>query len=403
MRKTIKMLPVILFFSLTTAFAVWGGEGSVPEKAVEYLAEYYNIPEGASVNEMITSLGQEPLSSENPSDEEIIAAGIRIAGLEELALSYLNDQFPEKAVQTLEGEEVMVSSEYAPYAACALDLNLISADAPLDVPEFLYHCLEISGRGRHYLGRVTDDDLMCVLRSALEGFQLFDEETLSRLGNDIVLQGAATGYGLKYAGYDAHFLADYTLKYSHSDFRHAEQLIGLLRSENIDAYIQLEPKVSVYEYLPEWGDPGTPTPSYAVREAAEGRYLCYAVEYDLMIEFDSLEEKERFHELIEIYAKKYDTSFDSDGNLTAKLLAESWWQPLYSSATELENPEFNELTDNVIYDQDGLYSIHSFTLPEDTAAIETIVSMTAPELHVNPVTIYVNPAFMRYITGEDHQ
>ena len=261
----------------------------------------------------------------------------------------------------------------------------------------------MAGKGRHYIGRVDDDDILTVLRSTLDSFIIFDEETLTNLGTEIVLRGATTGYNLKYAGYDANFLEEYTLKYGHSDYTHAAQLIALMDSEGFDAYIQIEPKVSVYEYMIEWGEPGEPTPQYAVKQVSEDRYLCYAIEYDMMIEFENAAEKERFHSLIETYAKKYDESYDADGNLTEKLIAGAWWQPLYSSTTEMENEEFELLYDNVIYDASGVYSIHPFSLPDATQAIADVVAEVEPELTVSPVAIYVNPAFYRYITGASHQ
>ena len=127
------------------------------------------------------------------------------------------------------------------------------------------------------------------------------------------------------------------------------------------------------------------------------------VEYDLMIEFDSADDKEKFHGLIETYAKKYDDRVDENGDVTAKLLAESWWQPLYSSGTPMRNSEFQEMIDNTVYDRTGKYSIHTFTLPEGADAVVDKVGEIAPELTMSPFRIYVNPAFTRYITGEDHQ
>ena len=62
---------------------------------------------------------------------------------------------------------------------------------------------------------------------------IFDDEQLTELGTEIVLRGATTGYNLKYAGYDARFLEEYTLKYGHSDYTHALQLVALLDSEGI--------------------------------------------------------------------------------------------------------------------------------------------------------------------------
>ena len=340
------------------------------EKAEEYLFNYYGIEPGQeltpeNVNGMLGAVGGEPIKAEALSDGAVIEAGIKLAGLDELAQSYLNDAIPDKAAKVLEANGILTEEEYVPYVACAADLELYAKDTPFDVETFLYRCLEIAGKGRHYLGRVTDADLMEEMR--------------------------------------ARFLDAYTLKYSHSDYQHAIQLVGLLRSEGMDAYVQIEPKVSIYEYLKEWGTPAAPSPTYAVQQTDNGRYLCYSVEYDLMIEFDSADDKEKFHGLIETYAKKYDDRVDENGDVTAKLLAESWWQPLYSSGTPMRNGEFQEMIDNTIYDRTGKYSIHTFTLTEGADAVVDKVGEIAPELTMSPFKVYVNPAFVRYITGEDHQ
>ena len=378
------------------------------EKAEEYLLSYYGIEPGQeitleSVNGMLKAVGGEPIEAETLSDGAVIEAGIKLAGLDELAQSYLNDAVPDKAAKVLEANGILTEEEYVPYVACAADLELYAKDTPFDVETFLYRCLEIAGKGRHYLGRVTDADLMEEMRAVLDSMSIFDNWELDALGTELVMDGIVTGYGLKYAGYDARFLDAYTLKYSHSDYQHAIQLVGLLRSEGMDAYVQVEPKVSIYEYLKEWGTPAAPSPTYAVQQTDNGRYLCYSVEYDLMIEFDSADDKEKFHGLIETYAKKYDDRVDENGDVTAKLLAESWWQPLYSSGTPMRNGEFQEMIDNTIYDRTGKYSIHTFTLPEGADAVVDKVGEIAPELMMSPFKVYVNPAFVRYITGEDHQ
>ena len=378
------------------------------EKADEYLFSYYGIEPDQeitlkSVNEMLKALGGEPITGETLSDGAVIKAGIQLAGLDELAQSYLNEAAPDKAAKVLEERGILTEEEYMPYVACAADLDLYAKDRPFDVKLFLYRCMEIAGKGRHYIGRITDDDLMEEMHMMLDSMSIFENWELEDVGTKLVLDGIVTGYGLKYAGYEAHFLDPYTIKYSHSDYQHAVQLAGLMRSEGMDGYIQLEPKVSVYEYLKEWGTPPAPSPTYAVQETENGRFLCYSIEYDLMIEFDSAEDKEKFHGLIENYAKKYDDRVDEEGNVTAKLLAESWWQPLYSSATPVKNGEFQEMIDNVVYDRTGKYSIHTFTLSEGTSAVTNKVAEIAPELGMSPFKIYVNPAFIRYVTGTDHQ
>ena len=410
MKCTVKIFALVLTLALAlgcTAFA--------EERAAEYLNEYYGIAFDGEVsadafNEALAALGAEGVEVESLTLADAVVAAVKLADMENLALTYINDDAPDKAAKVLADEEVTVDEAYAPYVACALDLDLVDDDADFsaavsarDAAELLYKAAEMAGKGRHYIGRVSDDDILSTLRSTLESFIIFDEETLTNLGTEIVLRGATTGYNLKYAGYDANFLEEYTLKYGHSDYTHAVQLIALLNSEDFDAYIQIEPKVSVYEYMLDWGDPGEPTPTYAVKQVTDDRYLCYAIEYDMMLEFETTEQKEAFHSLIETYAKKYDDSFDADGNLTEKLLTGAWWQPLYSSTTEMENEEFELLYDNIVYDATGMYSIHPFSLPDNTEAIAEVVKEVAPELSVSLVPFQVNPAFYRYITGTDHQ
>ena len=401
-------------FVMTAAISLFASAAACAdageEKAQEYLSEYYNIApftksEATSdlLNEALVALGGEAVMKDEPDENALIAEGIRLAGLEELALSYENEAAPDKAKTVLAEYPKSVPEEYAPYVACALDLRLIHPDEEMDPETFLYRCIEIAGNGRHYLGRIRDDDILSVMRTTLSGFSLFDEAILTDLGKEIVFSGAASGYSLKNTAYAAHFLADNTIKYGHEGIQHLIQLVGLLKSEGYDGYVQIEPKVSVYEYLLDWGTPNDPTPTYEVRQESENRYLCYAMEYELVIEFDTKEGKEAFHELIESYAKKYDDRVDQNGKATAKLLAGSWWQPLYSSISEMENEEYGTAVENIFYDKNGEYYISSITLPGENEALKQKVAELAPELEPNEVTLYVNPAFVRYLIGEDHQ
>ena len=410
MKRLMRTTALALILALLLAQAVCACADE--DKAAEYLESWYGVaPFGEEVtiedfNAALEALGQPRLDDEALTLESAARAAVRLAGREELALTYVNDDVPDKAADELESEDLSVDEASAPYVACAIDLGLIDPEEPLDgdaVTALLYAAAGMAGMGRRALGRLSDDDILPQINSALSGFINFDQPALTDLGTQIVLRGATTGYGLKYAGYDARFLEDYTIRYSHSERLHALQLAALLDSEGIDAWVQIEPKVSVYEYMPDWGDPGAPTPTYAVVQVADDRYLCYAMEYDMVLEFDDAEDKEAFHDVIETYAKKYDDSYDAEGNLTEKLIAGSWWQPLYSSATEMENEEFALLYDNVVYDADGLFSIHPFSLAEDTQAIADVAAEVAPELTPSPVAVYVNPAFLRYITGEDYQ
>ena len=69
----------------------------------------------------------------------------------------------------------------------------------------------------------------------------------------------------------------------------------------------------------------------------------------------------------------------------------------------MKNSEFVEMIDNVVYDRAYKYSIHSFSLPETASDVAEKVAEIAPDRDINPYKVYVNPAFKRYMTGEDHQ
>ncbi len=383
------------------------------ENAAAYLKAYYDIDfKGSSVstdefNAALNAMDTEPVEAETLTLSDAVVGAVRLAKMEELALAYAG-----KAAGILADEEIRVDEKYAPYAAIALELDLVDDDEDFNGPvsaltaaEMLYHAAEISGKGRHFIGRISDDDILSELQSAMSSALIFDDEILSEAGIEILLSEATTGYSMKYAGNDARFLEENTVRYSHDDPLHILQLAALLKAENIDAYVQVEPKVSVYEYLPEWGDPGEPSPKYAVHEMVEGRFFAFALEIDVVFEFDSTADKGKFHELVEAYANKYDDCFDADGNLIKPLLINSFWQPLYysSSSAGMENEVFKQVTDNVISFEGDSYSLHSISLEENSDAVAEAAARIDSDLKVVPVTVTVNPSFYSYLTGEDHQ
>ena len=395
--------------------AVYVGADTSDSKDAEYLKEFFGItPLSATVTRAELDAALEKLGSEKTGGTgtltlaEAVKAAVNAAGLEKLALTYTAQADPQKAAQRLAAYGVTgVPAEYAPYVAAALDSslafagwNFAAAPEGKAVSTLLMNAVELSGRGRNYLGRASDSDIYAKLQSAWKTFGNFENAKLSQLGADLVVSGASTGYNLKFDGYNANFLSAYTLQYGHSDIDHAVQLMALLKSEDIDAKVAMEPKTSIYEYMVEWGDPAKVAQSdtYAVRPIGGGRYLCYATEYDMKLEFDTLEEKNAFDSVINTYAKKWIDGVDADGEPTTALLAGAWFQPLYSSAVPMaDSKSFSHMKDNVI--RDGAYTIHPFSTLSGTAAIAKVVEQKAPDLKVEPVDLYVNNAFFRYLTG----
>lgn len=420
-------LPVRLTGEALGADVAWDGstssvylsENTADDKDAEYLQTYFGIaPLTGTVSRDAFGAALEKIGGAKTTGTgaftvaEAVAGAVKAAKLEELALTYTAAPDTGKAAERLAAYGVSgVADAYAGYVAAALDSSLASAGYDYDgtlsadvANTILMNAVEISGQGRNYLGYASDSDIYQKLQSAWASFGLFDDETLSQLGADLVIAGASTGYNLKYDGYDARFLPEYTLQYGHSDITHAVQLIALLNSEGIDAKVQLEPKTSIYEYMVEWGDPTKipSTPTYELKPIEGGRWLCYATEYDMKLEFDTVAEKEAFDAVIGQYAKKWDSNTDGNGNPTVPLLEGAWWQPLYTSTVPMSDTEnYVHIVDNVV--RNGAYTIHPFSTTDGTAAISKVVSEKAPDLKVEPVDLYVNLAFYNYLTGADHQ
>lgn len=380
----------------------------VDDKAAEYLKAYFNIEPltGAvsvdAFNAALTAIfGEEAVKADAATVAAAVKAAVINCGLAELAPVYAD----KAAAPAISG----LAEELLPYVAVAINTGIVSNTwnftAVLDgdtATQLLMNAVNASGKGRNYLGKVSDPDIARKLQSAWATFGNFDDAVLSQLGADLVIAEASTGYNLKFDGYNANFLPAYTIQYGHSDITHAIQLMGLLQSEGIDAKVALEPKTSIYEYMVDWGDPTKveATPTYELKPI-EGtdRWLCYATEYDMMLEFDTVEDKNALDSLIETYSKKYSANQNEDGSFKTPLIAGAWWNPLYSSYVPMADAEaFTLIKDNVI--RNGAFTIHPFSMVDDTEAIAKVVTEKASDLTVELVDLYVNNAFYRYLNGE---
>lgn len=384
-----------------------GTEGNDAANDAAYLKEYFSIaPMSGTVswstfNNALTKIGAKTVAASGTLSAASAAKGIvAAANLTELANTYTASQ-AASACARYGG----IAAADAPYVACAIQMGLIpnSVDftAPLtgDVASLiLMNAVESAGKGRNYIGFSSDPDIAARLVSTWNSFTLFDDPTLTALGVAIVKSGATTGYNLKYDGNAARFLSENTIQYGHSDITHAVQLMGLLDRAGLVARVQLEPKVSAYQYLLEWNNGKLPasTPTYQVKKISDDLYVCFAVEYDLQLEFSSQADRSAFDSLIQTYAKKSDSNPNGDG-----MIYGAWWQPLYSTKDSMPSPTYQQINDVVV--RNGPYTIHPFATNEQLSAVKAEVAKDAPSLTCSPTQIWVNAAFYRYITGTDHQ
>ena len=380
--------------STTTAY-VSGYEAD--PKAAEYLEEYFDIaPLSGNVSRASFDAALEAIggsATEGTGDltvAQAVVAAVKAAGMEALALTYTDDN-DAKATERIAAYGLPAMSEdVAAYVAAALDCDLAYAtfdfDAALDAETattLLMNAVNISGQGRRYLGNTTDPDIAAKMRAAFDTFYDFstlNDTTVQQLwdiGEAIVDAGATTGFGLKSEDYESRFLPKYTVQYSHDSIDNAVQLVVLLASEGIEAKVAFEPKVSIYQ----WED-----------------HLNSGMEYDLQLEFASVEDKEAFHDIIVPYVTR-----NLEGNTHSQII-DPYITPAYNSETEVEG--YEAIYDNII--SCGKYSLHPFSLPDRVSAVSATVDGIVDEynaglaegetpIETEVLPLWCNPAFYTYL------
>ncbi|MDQ8736311.1 hypothetical protein [Paenibacillus sp. LHD-38] len=325
-----------------------------------------------------------------------VAIAVRAADLKELAYTYPAAKV-NKALTKLNVKSSALGTKGAQEVAAAVDTGLLTADLysgfkPKNAAtEQLIHTmlgkvLITKGLYKKYLGYVNDSDIYAKLSTAYATSDIINAPKLQNIVNTALKQDLITGYNIKDSRFDANFIDSLSLIYGHSDFNHAIQLIGLLRSEGLNAKVQFEPKTSAFIFLAEWGTPGP-----NVVQIENGNFINYDKEYDLEFEFANAADKEAFQNVILTYAKK-----NEEGQ--AGLIAASWWQPLYYSQTELKDYEI--ITNNFITDPDSPYTVNPFSLNEDSAKVVAGFKAIDPNVVVTPKQFWVDKPFYRYLHDE---
>ncbi|ALP35938.1 hypothetical protein ASL14_06905 [Paenibacillus sp. IHB B 3084] len=337
------------------------------------------------------------------SQNDAIRIAVKAAGLTELAATYSEDK--AQAVLTKSGIRTLTGTAETRLAASqdlavAVETGLLpqselssfqpeeQADASFTA-EVLSRVLAFHGEYKNTVGQVQDDDIFAKIHQAYDTQILVQSPELQALFDAGLQQNLFTGYNIKDSRYDAHFDPKLSLTYGHSDLKHAIQLIGLLRSEGIQAKVQLEPKTSAFVYLKEWGQP-VQTENYRVVQINNDNYIAYSKEYDLALEFATIGQKNRFDTIINQYAKK--NSKDPAG-----LIAQSWWQPLYYSLSS-PGSAYTEIANNRV--SAGRYYAQSFSLTDKASSITDGLRKIKPGVEVESYHFWVDTPFYRYLNGE---
>ncbi len=255
--------------------------------------------------------------------------------------------------------------------------------------ELQYAAVEFLGIPLGYVGLISDNQIYKNLLASWSHYSIVENNELVTIVDEGVIQGVTTGYNVVSSSTNPDVNPHLSITYGHNDIKHAMQLIGLLRSEEIDGKVYFQGKTSAFLYLEAWGTPYE-TEGFKVKQIPSGDYVAYAKEYNITFEFASAEEKEMFNTIILQYAKK-DTP-DEEG-----LIYASWWQPLYSSTTPMGDG-YQTITDNVI--TYGEYEAHPFSLNEAAEqAVDGFLSID-DTLQIESTQFWVNQAFFNYLMGE---
>lgn len=326
---------------------------------------------------------------------------VRAAGLEELAATYTVEKI-DAALANINSTSSAWYKHVAQELAVAIDNGIVpeqfysefSSGKPASQELIQYILGEIAsynGNYKNYLAYSSDAGIISELIAAYKSADIIQVSELQAVVDTAIEQNIITGYNFKDSRYNANFVDEYAITYGHSDLNHAIQLIGLLRSEGLEAKVQLEPKTSAFLYLKEWGEPGE-SESFQVKQIENGNFVAYSKEFDLSFEFNSIEDKEKFQEIILAYAKK-------DADDEQGLIIGSWWQPLYYSNTPLE--QYVSISNNKV--SLGNYYAQTFSLNEQVEEIAAGFKKVNPDVEVESYQFWANIAFYNYLGGTDYK
>lgn len=321
---------------------------------------------------------------------------ISASGLQELAATYSDT----KIEKSLEGMDLILtdaglSKQQCQAIALAIDVNLLfkgrlkmmDIHAPLS-RELAFHLLErvqcFRKSSQNYIGYVTAPDIVGRILDKWEKAEKIRSKRLEEVMNRATGQFVITGYQIKNLRDLAQFDADLTIAYSHSDFQHIKQLIGLLMSETFQAKLQLEPKRSSFFYRDEWEK----TADLHLEVLEGGKIVAHKDEFDLVMEFTDRDHRDRFRQIIDTYAKR-------EFNNERKILRDSWYQPLY----RLEVPVDGYISIACIIIQDETHIAYAYVKEDEAVDRVEWFKKELPDLKISTAAIWVNDAFFRYLAG----
>uniref|UniRef100_UPI003FF06E9E hypothetical protein n=1 Tax=Fusobacterium mortiferum TaxID=850 RepID=UPI003FF06E9E len=299
-----------------------------------------------------------------------------------------NTYSKEKIERSLKGYKKLKKEKLEELASKAVlvDLQAITVDdlnysknINLKLENYISNFKDIS---ENSLGNISDKNIIERINRKYSTFKVIEKNSLIDSLNIALAKKLTTGYNIKIKSTYANFNPELSLSYGHNGIKHANQLIALMKSEGLDAKVQIEPKTSAYLHMPDWGEPATPN---IVME--DGQIVITPLEYDLQFEFKDKADKMKFIQLIDKYAKKDEVDEEN-------LIYDAWWQP-FLQTEKIDG--FEKLIVNIV--SEGEYEAYVLTLPEKSDALIKELAKNK-NLKLKTKEVYVNPSFYRFMLGE---
>lgn len=299
-----------------------------------------------------------------------------------------NTYSKEKIERSLKGYKKLKKEKLEELASKAVlvDLQAITVDdlnysknINLKLENYISNFKDIS---ENSLGNISDKNIIERINRKYSTFKVIEKNSLIDSLNIALAKKLTTGYNIKIKSTYANFNPELSLSYGYNGIKHANQLIALMKSEGLDAKVQIEPKTSAYLHMPDWGEPATPN---IVME--DGQIVITPLEYDLQFEFKDKADKMKFIQLIDKYAKKDEVDEEN-------LIYDAWWQP-FLQTEKIDG--FEKLIVNIA--SEGEYEAYVLTLPEKSDALIKELAKNK-NLKLKTKEVYVNPSFYRFMLGE---
>jgi len=323
---------------------------------------------------------------------EAIEMLIKLADLEELSCTY-NASKINSLFHDVIKDEAILSDVQLQHLAVAVDVGLVFKGKIrfLDMhssltKDFAYHLLFKTtlfvNNKKKFIGYVTEPDIISRLEEKWNSTGMIPNPDIEKVMNDLIRKKIISGYHIKMSEEVANFDHHLKITYTHDNFKHVKQLVGLIISENIQAKINIEKKHSTFIYYNEWDI----TENLSVEPINDKIFLASRLESDIVFEFASPDKKDHFRAVTNDFAKK-------EYNRSKNILFQSWYEPLITSDVPLNS--YNRIKEITI--QHGSYLILTFVAEETLTKAVNKMSEFYEKSMIRSRSVWVNDDFYLYL------